>query len=332
MASSTDTVVVMTKPLLATIVALATLTAAPAAAEAADTIIVPDVQAHQMTALKDNVVWVNSDRMLMRRDSEGRVMRVPGAPVANYRSTDLGLTGSGRLVLTYLRCGSNGRCQAYSDNLAGRRSRYRRLAPRRCKVSTAPSRWRQRVAYGLDCDKLAGRAGVHDARRSGLFVRKGSGAAKRLRLPPRPTWSAASIERLNWVDLRGTTVGAVGGDDVVMTAFSQTVNRSRLRSQFVAGSEGLTVEWVRGMALGSGQALWTLAHSIHEGDPNVTKINRLGADGCASTEPITSTPGPGPEYGPFAAGAMAVDGRTMYLYLPGTGIVTHDFDPTRSCR
>jgi hypothetical protein len=55
------------------------------------------------------------------------------------------------------------------------------LTPTRCELSSAPSRWGDRTAYGLLCDKPTGPPNVLDASRSGLFVRTGSSTPKRLR-------------------------------------------------------------------------------------------------------------------------------------------------------
>ncbi|MGI8728912.1 MAG: hypothetical protein ACR2LK_02790 [Solirubrobacteraceae bacterium] len=328
----------MLKHTLISLLSLTAIAAAPAAASAADTVVAPGAEPTHMTALRGNVVWIAGDyprQTLMRRDADGRVAPVRGAPTRAYRSIDLGIDSSGRLVLTYLRCVRARNCKAFSDDLAGHRTSFRRLVPRRCELIATPSRWRNRIAYGLRCDRLRGRPNVHDSRRSGLFVRKGARPAKRLRLPKAAV--RFGNDDVRWVDLRGTNVGAVASD-IFAFAFSQTVNGSRLRSTEVAGSEGETDERVAGMSLGSGRALWTLVNSSHGGDPNEARIDRFGADGCVAGQTLTNVAESTSEEDRFneltegyVAEAMAVDGSTLYLYKPGVGIVVHEFDPSRTC-
>jgi len=84
------------------------------------------------------------------------------------------------------------------------------------------------------------------------------------------------------------------------------------------------------MSLGAGARLWTLVDALHVGDPNQARISRLGANSCADTQMLENPPGPAAAER-YRAEAMAVDGDTIYLYLPGTGIVTHEFAPTFTC-
>ena len=315
---------------LVSIVALAALAATPATVDAAEAVIVPGADAQQLTALDGTVVWVSGSfptQTLMQRGPDGSIARVTGAPTATYRSIDLGRDGQGELVLTYIRCAGTRNCKAYSDDLSGRRVSFKRLTPQRCQLTAAPARWGSRVAYGLFCSKL-GDAPGHDARRTGLFVRKGSAAPKRLRLPKDAV--RFGIDLVSAVDLRGTNVGAVVSD-VYSYAFSQTVNASRLRSTFVAGSEGESDEHVEGLALGTGGVLWTLVDAIHAGDRNEARISRLASATCADLERLANPPGPGEGEG-FRAEALAVDGATIYLFVRGAGIVTHEFAPTSGCR
>jgi hypothetical protein len=306
--------------------------AAPGSAAAAvDTVVVPGVEATRMTALDGTLVWVTGKfprQTLMQRATDGAVAPVQGAPVATYRSLDLGRDGSGRLVLTYVRCAGTRDCKAYSDDLAGHRVTYKRLAPAGCSVTAAPARWGSRVAYGLACTKRSGSRRVADPARTGLFVRKGSAAAKRLRLPKDAV--KFHIDSVSWVDLRGTVVGAAVSD-VYSYAFTQTVNATGLRSDLVAASEGDSDEHVVGQALGSGGTLWTLVDAIHAGDPNTATISRVLGGDCDEYERLVNAPGPRAEGEDFRAEAMAVDGATIYLYAPDSGIVTHEFVPFRPC-
>ncbi len=316
----------MLKRLLISSVLLAAL-AAPGAASAADTVVVPGAAAQRMTALDGTIVWTTGtfpSQTLMQRSPDGTVAPVKGATTATYRSIDLGHNAGGELVLTYLRCAGNRSCVAISDDLAGHRVSYKRLVPKRCALTTAPSRWGSRVAYGLLCTKLTGKPNVHDAKRSGLFVRKNSAAPKRLRLPKDAVRFGADL--VSRVDLRGTIVGATASD-IYSYAFAQTVNGSNLRSSFAAASEGESDEQVVGQSLGAGGVLWTLVDAVHTGDPNQARISRLVQGDCADTESMSSPA----EQESFRAEALAVDGSTLYLYVPGTGIVTHTFSPTFTC-
>lgn len=311
------------------LILLAALAAAPGAASAADRVVVRGADARQMTALDGTIVWVSGkfpNHTLMQRGPDGTIKPVAGAPRATYFSIDLGHDGAGKLVLTYLRCAGTKNCKAYSDDLAGHRVTFKRLAPKRCTVTAAPARWGSRVAYGLGCSKLTGKPNVHDPKRSGLFVRKGAGAPKHLRLPRNAT--KFGIDGVQWVDLRGTKVGAVVAD-IYSYAFSQGVDGTHLRSAFVAASEGESDESVRGLSLGTGGALWTLVDAVHTGDPNQARISQLQASGCTHSEIQANATEAAEGY---RAEAMAVDGDTIYLFVPGTGIVIHEFSPSSTCR
>ncbi len=314
---------------LVSILALAALAATPATVDAAEAVIVPGADAQQLTALDGTVVWVSGafpTQTLMQRGPDGSIARVTGAPTATYRSIDLGRDGQGELVLTYIRCAGTRNCKAYSDDLSGRRVSFKRLTPQRCQLTAAPARWGSRVAYGLFCSKL-GDAPGHDARRTGLFVRKGSAAAKRLQTPKDAR--KFGIDFVRYVDLRGTNVAAAV-TDIYSYAFSQTVNGSNLRSDFVGGSEGDSEAQIVGQSLGSGMLLWTLVDAFHAGDPNVSAISRIIDADCAEFESVENPRGPNEAEG-YRYEAMAVDGRTIYLYAPGAGVVRHDFTASRPC-
>ena len=318
----------MNKRAISVLLLTAALLAAPSAALATDAVVVPGVVARQMTALDGTLVWLGGafpNQTLMQRTPDGTVAAVEGAPASAYRSIDLGHDAHGKLVLTYLRCAGGG--TAISDDLAGHRVSYKRLVPKRCTLTAAPARWGRRVAYGLDCDKLRGKPHVHDAARSGLFVRREADAPRRLRLPKDAV--KFHIDRVRWVDLRRTTVGAAV-TDVYSYAFAQTVNGTHLRTSFAAASEGDSDENIVGQSLAAAGELWTLVDAVHVGDPNMAIISRLQRGDCADSE-AQSEPGPDAFDG-YPAEALAADGRTLYLYVPGTGIVTHTFTPTRVCR
>ncbi len=312
-----------------TLAAIAAVPATATASAAADSVVVSGVEAQHMTALDGVIVWRSGTfphNTLMQRAADGSVGPVKGAPTAYYPSFDLGHDGHGRLVLTYLRCTGTKSCKGYSDDLAGHRNSYKKLVPAHCSLTTAPSRWLDRVAYGLQCTKASGTSRTHDAKRSGLFVRKGAGAAKHLALPKDA--KKFGIDTVRWVDLRGTNVGAVVSD-IYSYAFRQTVNGTHLRSDFVAASEGDSDENVVGLSLAAGARLWTLVDALHVGDPNEAVIDRIDST-CADFERVQSPAGPNEQDG-YPYEAMAVDGDSVYLSVPGTGIVRHDYVPTSAC-
>lgn len=306
------------------------LVAAPSAARAADTLVVPGADASRMTALDGTIVWVSGrfpNQLLLQRNPDGTVAPVKGAPKATYFSLDLGRDSRGALVLTYARCAGTKACRVISDDLAGRRAAFKRLAPSRCRLTTAPSRWGTRVAYGLSCTRRSKGRSVVDHRRTGLFVRNGTSRARRLALPPDAL--KFGIDRVNWVDLRGTNVAA-SVSDIYAYAFTQTISGANLRADLVATSEGDSDANIRGLALGSGGVLWTLVDAAHGGDPNIAIISRILGVGCTEAETLVNPPGPTEGDG-YLAEAMAVDGATLYLSVPRLGIVAHDFAPPRSC-
>jgi len=284
---------------------------APASA-AADDVVAADPAASSVTALNGTVVWVSGAygaERLMRATATG-AERLSGAPIAkSYASIDLGLDRRGRTVLTYLRCRRAGRCTAIRDDLRGHRASIRGLAPRGCALSTAPSMWRTRVAYGLGCRR----------RGSGLYVN-----GRRLPLPHDAVkFGSTSIAR---VDLRGTRVGAAT-EDIYSYAFVDTVNGTRKGSYLAAASEGESDEHIVGLAVGSIGDLWTLTDSVHTGDPNEAVIQHAAGE-CFDFETLANASADDDGY---RAVGLAVDRRNLYLAAPGTGVVRHAFTPTGAC-
>jgi hypothetical protein len=298
------------------------------AAMASDTIVAADPAADQATALDGTIVWVSGDygaQVLMRKTADG-VERVPGAPQAqSYRSVDLGHDARGQLVLTYMRCSSPSSCVARRDDLNGHRAGFRGLTLARCTLSTAPALWRTRAVYGLQCRTTA-KTPTFDAKRSGLYVKTGSAAPRRLPIPKAAVKSGSDL--ISAVDVRGTNVAAIAAD-IYEYAFSETVTGTGQRSFLAAASEGESDEHTRGLALAPGGTLWTLTDAEHSGDPNQAIIQRL-AGSCQQWESLTNPSGPDQERG-FRAIDVAVDGDATYLVVPGTGIVSHDFTPTHAC-
>src|SRR4051794_4818341 len=163
-----------------------------------------------------------------------------------------------------------------------------------------------------------------DAARSGLYVKADGGSPRRLPLPrPAVRDGATSVTR---VDLRGTRVAAVAAD-VYAYAFMETTAGTGMWSARVATSEGDGDERAGAMALGTTATLWTLTASSHAGDPNAARISRLQGS-CLTWQTLTNPAGPDEADG-YPATALAADTRTLYLVVPGTGIVTHEFAPVR---
>jgi hypothetical protein len=302
----------MPRFLLTSLLAAAAL-AVPATASAADTLIAPDPAAQQIAALDGTVVWVSGkfgNQTLMQRASDGTVSAVKGAPTSrNYRSIDLGRSRSNTLVLTYLRCDSGQSCKPISDDLAGHRATFSKLTRPGCTVNAGPSQWRRNIAYGLFCTGSAA-----NRKRSGLYWKADGSAPRRLPLPKDAVKFA--ITNIASVDLRGTRVAAVAAD-IYEYSFSETLAGKDLRSFFAAASEGDSDEHARGLAIESSSTWWTLTNASHSGDPNETIIVRqFGL--CQQREVLASAPD-----AEFLATDLAVDGATLYLLVPNTGIVTH---------
>jgi hypothetical protein len=315
-----------TRFLLAALIALLAAGSMARAAHAA-TPVVADPAAQDVTALDGTVVWVSGAtgaQTLMQHDAAGD-RPVAGAPRAfAYRSIDLGRDRSGALVLSYVRCATASSCAVRRDDLRGHRASFRGLEPTRCALTTAPAVWRTAVAYGLLCRKAGSR--TFDAARSGLYVKADGRSARRLPLPRAAVQAGA--DSITHVDLRGTRVAAVAAD-VYAYAFSQTTSGTAMQSARVATSEGDGDERVAGMALGTTSTLWALTDSSHAGDPNSARVARL-AGGCQTWETMTNPSGPGEADG-YPATALTADGATVYLVVPGTGIVTHAFTPQVGC-
>jgi len=308
----------MPRSLLTSLIAAALL-AVPATASAADALVVPDPAAQQITALDGTVAWVSGkfgSQKLMQRTSGGTISAVKGAPVSrSYGSIDLGRSRSNTLVLTYLRCDAGVACKPISDDLAGHRASFSKLTLPGCAVNSGPSQWRNRIAYGLFCS--GSRA---NRKRSGLYVKTDGKAPLRLALPKDAV--KFGITTIESVDLRGTRVAAVAAD-IYEYSFSQTTAGKDLRSFFAAASEGDSDASARGLAIQSSTAWWTLTNASHAGDPNETIIHREFGVGCSQLERLSSAPDV-----EFPATDLAVDGATLYLLVPGTGIVTHTIAAT----
>jgi hypothetical protein len=111
--------------------------------------------------------------------------------------------------------------------------------------------------------------------------------------------------------------------DIYGYAFSGTRAGKRRHSYFVSASEGDSDEHTRGLALGAGGSLWSLVDAEHAGDPNEAVIYK-GVAGCLEHETLQTPAGPDEE-STYRAIDLAQDSGTLYLVVPGTGIVTHDF-------
>jgi len=299
--------------------------AAPGVASAADTLIAPDPAAAEVAALDGTVVWASGafgeEQVLMQR-AGGVIRRVKDAPRAyGYGSIDLGHNTKGRVVLTYQRC-SKTKCTPIRDNLAGQRVSYKHLTIARCGLTAGPAVSGTRVAYGLYCRTPGNRP---DDKRSGLYVKNGSGSPRRLRLPADAV--RFGVTNINAVDMRGTRVAAIAAD-VYEYAFTETVNKNGLRSLRVASSEGEQDQQAKGVSLGTNNAMWTLVESQIVDEANRANIFKVSST-CFTRESIVNPPGK-PEG--FVATHLAVDRTTLYLVVPGAGIVQHDFVPQTECR
>jgi hypothetical protein len=316
----------MHRSLLTSLLAAAALALPAATAAAADTVVVADPAAQQITALDGTVAWVTGSfghQKLMQRTPDGTVAAVKGTREARvYRSIDLGHDQDGALRLTYLRCDGNASssCQALWNDLDGRRATFRNLAIAHCTVATAPSWWRTKIAYGLDCTGSAA-----SRKLTGLYVKTGSHKPVRL---PRPKDAVKfGVTRIGSVDLRGTHLAATA-NDIFEYAFSETTAGRSIRSFLAAASEGDSDEHARGLAIQSAGTFWTLTNASHAGDPDETIVFRQVGT-CLQRERLVSPD----ETGHFLATDLAADGASLYLLVPGTGIVAHTFtaDPTLTC-
>jgi len=256
--------------------------------------------------------------VLMQHTPGGVIAPVKGAPRAGYFSIDLGRDSKGRLVLTYERCNKN-TCTAKRDDLHGQRASFKNLTLKRCSLSTAPAVWGTRLAYGLSCGTPKN---VSDDKRSGLYVKTGAGSPRRLRPPKK--FGASQIKA---VDLRGDRVAAITSD-IAEYAFTRRVDGSGLRSRQVALEEGEQDEHATGVSLGTNNAMWTLVDSYVTDEPNRANVYKISSS-CYRFESLIN-PG-GPNQQGFPATDLAVDRTTLYLVVPGTGIVKHRFAPQGGC-
>jgi hypothetical protein len=307
---------------------LGALAATPTTAAAYDEPLVAPAAGQALTALDGNVVWISSrsypDQTLMRRTPDGAIAPVIGARPASYHSIDLGRDEAGRLALTYVRCSNDAHCAAYSDDLAGHRVRFEHLVPKRCTLTSVPARWGTRIAFGLSCDHLHGVPDVYDGSRSGLFTKRGTEPARRLRMPK------DADQYVQFVDIRGTTVGALA--PTYGNLFAETVNGTHLRSARVGDPQAHNGFFV-GMALGSGGTAWAVHTDLGLGSgPAPALLSRLSADGCVQSQHLATKN----LYGAtVSTTAMAVDAGTLYLSIPDSGaeagIVTQAFAPETAC-
>lgn len=303
-----------------------TALAVPAVASGADTLVVADRFANEVTALDGTIVWLsgfdgdeerNTDQVLMQRTG-GVSKRVDGAPRASYDSIDLGRDSSGKLVLTYTRC-SQTRCTSLRDDLRGKRTSFKHLTRKRCELERAPVVWGTRLAYSQYCRK-PDKAG--DNKRSGLYVKAGASSPRRLRSPSKASWPTIPAR-----DLRGSRVAGVAGFREAY-AFTETVGGNDLQSLRIGLREGTSNSRVMDVSLQSTSVMWTLVGSETATEPKRVKIIKMLSD-CYERETIAGSPA-APYV--FPATDLAADGTTLYLVVPYAGIVTHEFASQEGCR
>jgi hypothetical protein len=309
-------------------IALALALLAPATASAGT--VVPDPAARQLTALGGTLVWVSGEgpgQKLMQRGADGAVAPVAGSgDAAFYRSADLGRDAQNRLVLTYARCTTASRCTYVRDDLAGHRSAIKGLAPKRCAVSSTPAVWGSRIAYGLSCFKRSGGKRISDWARTGLYVKARGKAPRRLSTPAEAR--RAGARSVSDVDLRGSRVAAIY-EDIYEFAVVQSVGgkgRTTVRS---ATTEGDGEQSTAGLTIGTGEVrLWFLTRSSYAGDPAQSVIHRVRA-GCHDWQVLTAPSAMDSFDYPYAD--LTADAGTLYAVDPGTGLVTHAFQPQFGC-
>jgi hypothetical protein len=301
----------------------------PAAAARADT-IAADPAATQVTALDGTIVWVSGEtqgQTLMQRAADGTIAPVAGsAEAAYYRSIDLGHDANGKLVLTYLRCTTLSRCTPVRDDLAGHRSTFKNLAPKNCALSTAPVQWGSRTAYGVACFTRKNGRKVADNARTGLYVRTGTGAAKRL-ATPRLARQAGAYD-VTSVDLRGKNVAAVYADIAHVAVLERATGATPVAFR-TGSSEGDTDQRTSGLALGGTTRLFALTQSSYGGEPAQTVLHRQ-TSACRDYQTLTSPSGPNSDFD-YPAVDIAADGNTVYLVDPDVGIVSHTYTPSVGC-
>lgn len=291
--------------------------AAPATAAAADPVTVADPTATHVTALDGTIVWISHTAgfdVLMQK-SAGGVARVKTVPRAKlYSGIDLGHDTHGRLVLTYLRCKSFSSCTPIRDDLKGHRTSLHGLAPKGCRLSTAPAIWRSRTVAGADCPKKP--------RQGGLYLK----TAGRLRHLPLPKDAVKfNTTHVTSVDIAGSRVGSVVAD-VFTYSFIETTDGKHIHAAMTADQEGDDDGNTVGFSI-SGASAWALTTFAHAGDPNESDIVRVQPS-CNGFEALKNASEA--EEG-FKATDIAVDGARVYLLEPGIGIVRHKFVPQRPC-
>ena len=200
---------------------------------------------------------------------------------------------------------------------AGHSASFPGLAPKGCTVGPVAV-WRTRTAYSLFCV----RAGRVDDRRSGLYVKRGTRAARRLALPAGIV--RARLPEDSSIDLRGRRVGGIACDcDISFHAFAEDLDGRNGVSFMVAGSDGDEAGDAPGLALGPAGTLWALAVD-QGGGRTETRIMRASGPHCIQSEGVPGDERP-------AAVDLAVDAQVLYLASPGIGITEHQFAPERPC-
>ena len=197
----------------------AALLALPATASAADTLVVPDPAAEQVTALDGTLVWVSGEfgrQRLMQRTPDGTIAAVRGTREARDYSRRRPRPRQRRHAAADVPALRRGRrrarrCGTTSTGAA------RRFASSPCRVAGSTRRPRSGAPASPTASSARGSAA--NRKRSGLYVKRGS--RKPVRLPRPKDAVKFRITNIADVDLRSTRVAAVAAD-VYEYSFSQT--------------------------------------------------------------------------------------------------------------
>jgi hypothetical protein len=280
-----------------------------------------DAEGINVDALRGVVVW-ESQRggraALVRKVGGRRAMAIPGArrlpwsgdilSSGSFRGLDLGLDRRGRVAATYEVCGRL-RCSGWRD-VDARSGRERRLTvptPPGCRVWSAVTRWRARVAALLLC-RGTGRSGVYvaDGRHTRL-VRGLSDARAR----------AGDVD----LDLTGHLLVGMTANRIWVAS----LDRPRCRSRDVRLPGWVNLAEVQAAP---GRVWWGISVAGDFGGSASEFATAAVGPGCAITEKERISSFPELDW---SSGSFAVDGPTVYVAGRETGgVVSQPIGPRHS--